>query len=234
MRLGGAEDTAMNMDETGEGNETVDNMDDRIQIMELHSKNPIVSYRNYIFSCEWADMIGTDMHFVSRENSEPDPTYVKNAEDYSLIAANPIKIIGRRAQFGRSNADTVNGNPVNESSSQTEVGVSSSSAGNGLSFLSQQQESKSAQVGFLQELMDIKRQRGETDMMRMVYGTRRGQNFEDRVRKWANTEERWDMIHQLNRAALGGDQNAIAKLEDLYDLIEDDGEAAAVDTVITG
>lgn len=186
-----------------------DENDDRIQIMELHSRNPYVSYRNHIFSCEWADMIGTDMHFVRREDSEPDPTYLKHTDGYSVIAANPIKLIGRRAHFSRPSA-TANGAQTNESDA-----TQSLSASNPLLA-----DSRSSQVRFLQELMDIKREKGETDMVRMTYGSRRNQQFENKISGWARTEDRINTIHRLNRAALAGDQEALAQLEELYNQIE--------------
>ena len=73
--------------------------------------------------------------------------------------------------------------------------------------------------------MDIKRERGETDMVQMTFGARRGKHLEDNIGRWVNSEERLGMIHQLNRAALGGDQNALAKLEELYSEIEADARA---------
>jgi hypothetical protein len=182
-----------------------DENDDRIQIMELHSRNPYVSYRNHIFSCEWADMIGTDMHFVRREDSEPDPTYLKHTDGYSLIAANPIKIIGRRAHFARPSVTAAQANESNEPLSASNPILA---------------DNRSSQVRFLQELMDIKREKGETDMVRMTYGSRRNQHFEDRISGWARTEERINTIHRLNRAAIAGDQEALAKLEELYNQIE--------------
>jgi hypothetical protein len=174
--------------------------------MELHSRNPYISYRNHIFSCEWADMVGTDMHFVRREDSEPDPTYLKHTDGYSVIAANPIKIIGRRAHFARPS--------VAADGTQSDA-AESTSAPNPLLA-----DNRSSQVSFLQELMDIKREKGETDMVRMTYGSRRNQHFENKISGWARTEERINTIHRLNRAALAGDQEALAKLEELYNQIE--------------
>lgn len=172
--------------------------------MELHSRNPYISYRNYIFSCEWVDMIGTDMHFVRREDSEPDPTFLKHTDGYSLIAANPIKIIGRRAHFSRPSVTADGSNATEPMSAPNPILA----------------DSKSSQIRFLQELMDIKREKGETDMVRMTYGSKRHQQFENKISGWARTEERINTIHQLNRAALAGDQEALAKLEELYDQIE--------------
>ena len=192
-----------------------DENDDRIQIMELHSRNPYISYRNHIFSCEWADVIGTDMHFVRREDSELDPTYLKHTDGYSLIAANPIKIIGRRAHFARPSANGAQADATESMSAPISI----------------QAENKSFQVRFLQELMDIKREKGETDMVRMTYGSKRNQNFENKIRGWARTDERINTIHQLNRAALAGDQEALAKLEELYNQIEANQSAdSAADT----
>ncbi|PCH02754.1 Transcription factor TFIIIC, tau55-related [Penicillium occitanis (nom. inval.)] len=181
-----------------------DENDDRIQIMELHSRNPYISYRGHIFSCEWADMIGTDMHFVRREDSEPDPTYLKHTEGYSLIAANPIKIIGRRAHFAFPSVTANESNATEPMSAPAAILA----------------ENRSSQVRFLQKLMDIKREKGETDMLRMTYGSKRNQRFENKISEWARTEERINSIHQLNRAALAGDQEALAKLEELYNQIE--------------
>lgn len=214
----GGPDNTMHVD----GEEEEDDQDEaddqanagRVQIMELHSKNPFVSYRNHIFSCEWADMIGTDMHFISHEDSEPNATYLKRTDDYSLLAANPIKIVGRKARL-TANTD------LQESREQAEE--RSAQAG----LQTQECDTRSAQVRFLQELMDIKQEKGETDMVQMTFGTKRGKSFEEKISRWAHSEDRVNLIHQLNRAALGGDPNAIAKLEELYTSIESGADDVA-------
>lgn len=201
----------------------MDESDDRVQIMELHSRNPYVSYRNRIFSCEWADMVGTEMHFVRRadlvSSSELDPTFLKHTEDYSLIASNPIKIIGQRAHFARPSVAQTAAS-VAAAASTTTNDETETSAAAAAADTADTHANPSTQIGFLQELMDIKRAKREMDMVKMVFGSRRNQRFEYRISKWACTEERIDTIHRLNRAVLGGDQEALVKLEELYDEIE--------------
>lgn len=212
--------------------------EDRIQIMELHSDNPLVLYGNQIFSCEWADMIGTDMHFTRREvdtdggnvdessdnnhisnnSNNADPSFLKHGTNYSLIAANRIKIIGRKV------------NLISTTDQTQQRAVPSSTAANTETQQQQTQQQaeaggltgKTSQVRFLQELMDIKRAKGETDML---LSKKRGRRFDEKVTRWAQTEERLNTIHQLNRDALTGDHNAVKKLEELYDQIDHAADA---------
>ncbi|XHG08127.1 hypothetical protein AWENTII_011245 [Aspergillus wentii] len=90
---------------------------ERVQILGLHTPNPIVSYQNQIFSCSWADQIGTELFFTHPENSHhapltddtnPDgPTSassfaipaLKRGKDFDLVAANRVKILGRKANL---------------------------------------------------------------------------------------------------------------------------------------
>ncbi|KAH8704734.1 hypothetical protein BGW36DRAFT_284367 [Talaromyces proteolyticus] len=178
-----------------------DDMEKRIQIMELHSSNPLVSYRNHIFSCEWADMIGTDMHFTKPED-QPDPSYLKTTDGYSLIAANRIKIVGRKTHL------------ISASDPQDKIGAAEGELD------ATNIAGKNAQTRFLQELMDIKRARGETDMLQLVFSAKRGKQFEEKLAAWASTEERLDTLYRLNRNAIGGDLDAIKELEELYNRIE--------------
>ncbi|KAL9596928.1 MAG: hypothetical protein Q9219_005491 [cf. Caloplaca sp. 3 TL-2023] len=38
---------------------------DRIQILDLHTRNPLISYNNRIYSCTWGSTIGTDIFLTS-------------------------------------------------------------------------------------------------------------------------------------------------------------------------
>ncbi|KAL8662774.1 MAG: hypothetical protein Q9168_008205, partial [Polycauliona sp. 1 TL-2023] len=41
---------------------------DRIQILDLHTRNPLISYDDRIYSCNWAATIGTDIFLASPES----------------------------------------------------------------------------------------------------------------------------------------------------------------------
>ncbi|GIJ98978.1 hypothetical protein Aspvir_001101 [Aspergillus viridinutans] len=183
---------------------------ERVQILGLHTTNPIVSYQNQIFSCTWADQIGTELLFTRPETGhEPDLesalpqiSPLRNGKDFDLIAANSVKVLGRKANLISSSGSV----PTQEPSIQT------SETANVLRKTGPQ----SNQARFLERLMYIKRQRGETDAVRTVFSTKRTQNLEDRLRGWARTEEELAEVQRLSEAASRGDTVALTALEELY------------------
>lgn len=180
-----------------ESTETDYPLADHAQILGLHTSNPIVSYQNQIFSCTWADQIGTELFFATPD-PEPDPSsdvqnpVLRRGRDFDLIAANSVKLLGRRAALIPSTGAA----PAQESTTH-------------------KTGSQTNQSRFLERLMDIKQARGETDQVRTVYSVRREQSATDRLGGWARTEEQLGEIQKLNDAALQGDADAIAALEEL-------------------
>ncbi|KAL2011899.1 hypothetical protein VTN00DRAFT_4617 [Thermoascus crustaceus] len=179
---------------------------DQVQILDLHSRNPIISYQNQIFSCSWADMIGTELLFTrpELEPEQSDSTYLRSDRDYVLITANSVKVLGRKANLISSSGG----------------GKAIEGADGPVENAEQQGMKTTNQARFLRRLMNAKQAKGETDMVRTVYSIKRGQNFEDRLRGWARTEERMAEIQRLNQGALQGDMNALMALEDIYAQIE--------------
>ncbi|RLL93659.1 hypothetical protein CFD26_100932 [Aspergillus turcosus] len=183
---------------------------ERVQILGLHTPNPLVSYQNQIFSCSWADQIGTELLFTRPETGhEPDVesalpqiSPLREGKDFDLIAANSVKILGRKANLISSSGL----GPIQEPSIQT------SETANVLRNTVPQ----SNQVRFLDRLMHVKRQKGETDTVRTVFSTKRTQNLEDRLRGWARTEEELAEVQRLSEAAIQGDAAAMTALEELY------------------
>lgn len=182
---------------------------DRVQILDLHTRNPIISYQNQIFSGSWADQIGTELFFARPDTAGPedDPegtlrpvTPLKHTKDFDLVSANSVKILGRRANL-------ISG------SGQAEQRGPSTLEPAGMVYKPAHQ---SNQAQFLDRLREVKRSKGETDTVRTVFSTaRRGPNTEDRVRGWAQTEEQLAIIHQLNDRAVQGDYNAAFELKKL-------------------
>ncbi|EAL87690.2 hypothetical protein LV164_001955 [Aspergillus fumigatus] len=186
-------------------------LSERVQILGLHTTNPIVSYQNQIFSCTWADQIGTELLFTRPETGhEPDIesalpqiSPLRSGKDFDLIAANSVKILGRKANLISSSGS----GSTQEPSIQT-VETSAN--------VFRKTGPQSNQARFLERLMHIKRQRGETDTVRTVFSTKRTQNLEDRLRGWARTEEELAEVQRLSEAASRGDTVALTALEELY------------------
>ena len=81
---------------------------DRIQILDFHTSNPIISYQNQMYSCEWTSTIGTDVLITAPDPDFPHPI-LKQEDGVSIIAATGIKLLGRPAQMSsRPSASTEN------------------------------------------------------------------------------------------------------------------------------
>ena len=82
--------------------------EDRIQILDLHSSNPIISYQGQIYSCEWTSTIGTDLLLSTTDPEFPHPV-LKEERGVSIIASTGIKLFGRPAKLSpRPNASAGN------------------------------------------------------------------------------------------------------------------------------
>ena len=79
-------------------NESARNAQRRVQILDFHGTNPIVSYNNQIFSCEWTSTLGTDVLLTN-----PDPDFehpvLRELPDVSVLAVTSIKLSGRPIQL---------------------------------------------------------------------------------------------------------------------------------------
>ncbi|KAI9376491.1 TFIIIC subunit-domain-containing protein [Aspergillus egyptiacus] len=193
---------------------------ERIQILGLHTKNPIVSYQNQIFSGSWADQIGTELFFARPDTIDPDlddpdsapppVTPLKRTKDFDLVAANSVKILGRKANL-------ISSSGLGTDQSEQVPSSSAPSSTVDMPGLIYKPEYRSSQARFIERLKDIKRQKGETDTVRTVFSTpRRGPSLEDQLRGWVRTDEQLAAIQQLNDRALRGDPAAYAELQSIY------------------
>ncbi|OJJ75458.1 hypothetical protein ASPBRDRAFT_87896, partial [Aspergillus brasiliensis CBS 101740] len=206
---------------------------DRVQILGLHTPNPIISYQNQIFSGTWADQIGTELLIARPEESsssspphDADPSSftsssspvppLRHTPNYDLLAANSVKILGRKANLissSSSNVYATDSAAAAEQPSGTTTTTTTTTQGSGVIRKSAPQTN---QARFLDRLASLKRSKGETDAVRTTFSTKRMTNLEDRLRGWARTDEQLAQIQRLNELALSGDANAMAELEGLY------------------
>ncbi|GLA30419.1 hypothetical protein M752DRAFT_290982 [Aspergillus phoenicis ATCC 13157] len=206
---------------------------DRVQILGLHTPNPIISYQNQIFSGTWADQIGTELLIARPEDSSSSPPHdadpssftsssnpvppLRHTPNYDILAANSVKILGRKANLissSSSNVYAADSAAAEQPSETPTTGVIRKSA------------PQTNQARFLDRLASLKRSKGETDAVRTTFSTKRMTNLEDRLRGWARTDEQLAQIQRLNELALSGDANAMAELEGLYSRLggQDDEE----------
>ncbi|KAJ5988193.1 hypothetical protein N7481_003403 [Penicillium waksmanii] len=182
---------------------------ERIQILALHTCNPIIAYQNQIFSCSWADQIGTELLFAHPETDpDMDPartTPLRNGPAFELLAANSVKIVGRKANLTSSSGLSGTG-----SASQNASGALHSGPGPGPST------GQSHQAQFIAKLQALKKNKGETDEVRTIYRVRKNVDVAERLAAWAKTEAQVADVQKLREKAANGDVDAMEQLEMLF------------------
>lgn len=189
---------------------------ERIQILGLHTCNPIIAYQNQIFSCSWADQIGTELLFA-HPDTDPDmdpsrTTPLRQGPAFELIAANSVKIIGRKANI------TSSGGP-SAAMLDPALGAGATSSTvqhNGPSSVPGRPAVSSQQAQFIHSLQMLKEKKGETDTVRKFYRVRRNVDVAERLAAWANTEAQVADVQRLRERAARGDLDALEQLETLF------------------
>ncbi|OJD10551.1 hypothetical protein AJ78_08471 [Emergomyces pasteurianus Ep9510] len=204
---------------------------DQVQIMDLHSENPIISYRNQIFSCSWVDLVGTEMTFSMPEERSTLPR-LRQHQDYDLISANRVKILGQKANLipGTSGIPKANINNNPRATPAPGPTPSDGDAAAAETLPAAPLAPPTNQAFFLERLMNAKRAKGESDVVRTSFSQKRNQNFEAKLRGWARTGEQMAELELLNRRVLQGDANALRELEDIYARAEGSLGAAQTQT----
>lgn len=142
---------------------------DRIQIMDLHSENPVVSYRNQIFTCSWYDLLGTDLVFSFPGECHDIPK-LRQGDGFDLISASRVKLLGQKANLISASKDKVPPRqaPQEQQQSSADAALPTTSQGR-----------------FLQRLMDAKERKGETDTVRTVFPQKSLWGFDAHSPFWA-------------------------------------------------
>ena len=136
---------------------------------------------------------------------------LRHTPNYDLLAANSVKILGRKANLISSSSSNVYA--ADSAAAAEQPSDSTTTQGGGVIRKNAPQTN---QARFLDRLASLKRSKGETDAVRTTFSTKRMTNLEDRLRGWARTDEQLAQIQRLNELALSGDANAMAELEGLY------------------
>ncbi|KAJ6007985.1 hypothetical protein N7540_011961 [Penicillium herquei] len=216
---------------------------ERIQLLGLHTCNPIISYNNQIFSCAWADQIGTELIFAHPE-TVPDPNHIlkplRKGPAFELLAANSVKLMGRKATIVSSSnpglvldntpdatdatdaTDAIDATDVNSIPTDADASPSHAPAS---TAVPRRPQPSTHQANFIQRLQAMKNAKGQSDTVRTSMTVRRNVNYADRLTAWARTEAQLAEIANLNRRAANGDEDALDILEQMLRACERAEEA---------
>ena len=186
--------------------------EDRIQILDLQSSNPIISYQNQIYSCEWTSTIGTDVILSTPDPQFPHPI-LKEEPGVSVVATTGIKLFGRPAKISsRPSASTEIARPqASTSALKSPVTVAADSQAPPVETPKPvkiptslgSSKARENQARFLERLITIKAAKGEKDEV-TVYAEKVNQRSGWRSQHKAIEERR----EAEQAAAAGGEGDA--------------------------
>ncbi|CAL3967713.1 unnamed protein product [Diplocarpon coronariae] len=128
-----------------------------VQILDIHTTKPLVSYDGHVFACRWSENIGTELLFTHHDPTNSLPK-LRTIGRVDILAASSARITSTSVRMERKATQIEQ--PAQRGpkpKSQISRGVS---------------EARNTQAAFLEKLMQIKEDAGDEDNV-TVYVTRR-------------------------------------------------------------
>ncbi|KAK5079164.1 hypothetical protein LTR64_002416 [Lithohypha guttulata] len=197
-------DPEQNSPSLGEGQDDTMSRQHTLQVLDLHTANPIVSYQGQIFSCKWTDMMGTTM-FFSQDQDTPLSEPLLSTSDFDMIGTSRIKLVGTAAKVTPAPQTSQENNKAN-------VPRPGQSLGTIRRTNAKLNADLRKQASFLEQLMKIKKNRGESDNVLVAVSDK--MSVAGQIASTASVQP--EEIKELNRKAVRGDGEAFRKLEKMY------------------
>ncbi|KAJ9141671.1 hypothetical protein NKR23_g7681 [Pleurostoma richardsiae] len=140
--------------------EEVSRGEEGIQILDLHSDNPLISYRGRIFSCTWASNIGTELLFASANEALPALRHVSS--DIDLLAASSARLLTSQAALKKS-ASQLRGLATSQHRRSDRLRSVRKDHGIFIPVVEDKTGKRRPQARFLENFMAIKKLKGEKD-----------------------------------------------------------------------
>lgn len=154
----------------GHENDKAQDDDDRtedIQILELHSKNPVISYKGRVFEGEWAEVIGTEAIFANHDNGTPLPALRHLEKNLDLLGASASRILTTEKVL-KPKIRTEDPLAAIREEWNIRIPVGKDRTGE-----------RAQQTRFLENLIALKKKKGETDQVTVYAKDGEGKDFKD-------------------------------------------------------
>jgi hypothetical protein len=151
-------------------------------IIDLHTKNPLVSYNNQIYSCKWAENIGTELLFTPHDGENPLPSLKTLPGDVDLLAASSARLVSTAVKLEKK--EGVTKLPVRPEVDISKINpILSKKLGVRMGPLRREQGQ------FLDSLIKMKVDKGEQDRVTVIAQKRQTpQEWKEDLRKKRNRE----------------------------------------------
>jgi hypothetical protein len=161
-------EVAENTENTKDDENKADDRAEEIQILQLHSQHPIISYKGRVFVGSWAEIIGTEAIFVSRENDRPLPALRHLDGNVDFLGASASRIATKEYIVKPKN---IREDPLAaiKQGWDFRIPVGKDKSGD-----------RSAQTGLLETIAALKKRKGETGQVTVWAQDGEGQDFKDK------------------------------------------------------
>lgn len=140
---------------------------DEIQILDLHSQEPLVSYRNHVFRGTWYENIGTEMIFTPHDEEAPLPALRNLSHGIDLLAASATRVHFKEATLTRNeDAEVDYRRQMQLLDPEDDEEIPERYKQNGGVYIhvgGDKTGQRQPQAHFLEDLISLKRSRGEMD-----------------------------------------------------------------------
>lgn len=138
-----------------------------IQILDLHSDKPYISYRGRVFEGEWAEVMGTELILAQHDQNDNLAVLRHLAHGVDLLAASSSRIITKeRIPKLKETRDDDLAEIKHECNIKVPAGKDRSGE-------------RARQARFLENLMALKKKKGQEDQVTIYATNTAGQDFED-------------------------------------------------------
>ncbi|EOA83545.1 hypothetical protein ACJQWK_00544 [Exserohilum turcicum] len=175
-----------------------------VQVIDLHTPNPLVMYNGELLSCHWTSTIGTDMFFVKPDADAANPTQpLRSLPAVDLLSLGSAKLVAKvghlRPRDDVSHSDDAQqvAEPTGAQSSGRDSAAPPSGEGGGQQ--SSDNGAKPTSSNFLARLNEAKAKRGDKSKL-AVSKTSDGPRL---VAEKADAPTE-DSLHNDNDTAMGG------------------------------
>ncbi|KAF2272150.1 uncharacterized protein EI97DRAFT_504475 [Westerdykella ornata] len=145
-----------------------------IQITGLHTRNPLVKYRDKLLSCTWASTVGTDMLFVKPgPDSSGADRPLRSLPSVDLLGLSSTKLVATEARL-RPRDEVYENMSVDGETTTARTAAARGNAQTG-SELTEEPRGAPVASSFLSRLNDLKAKRGEKSRLAVSetrFGTR--------------------------------------------------------------
>ncbi|KAF5026329.1 hypothetical protein F66182_1593 [Fusarium sp. NRRL 66182] len=154
-------------DSTREGGTKTRGETEDIQILELHSQNPIISYKGRVFEGSWAEIIGTETIFASRDSGQPLPALRHLNGNIDFLGACASRIATSESIV---KPKIIKEDPLAAVREEWNIRIPVGKDRSG---------ERAQQTRFLENLMALKKTKGETDQVTVWAKDGEGKDFKD-------------------------------------------------------